>query len=86
MARPLAASRESFFLYLNSFYPQAQMRDGEVKHTAWDTASGFSSRSKTLCTVYKNCIREPVRVTSLQRDWLLLYLSVTVCKYSDQCV
>lgn len=25
-------------------------------------------------------------VTSLQRDWLLLYLGVTVCKYGDLCV
>lgn len=45
----------------------------------------LSSGSETLCTKTK-CSCEPVCVTSLQRDWLLLYLSVTLCKYSDQCV
>lgn len=77
-----------FFLFFSFFYPQAQILFKvtlrEVRNTLPGTLPVFFF---PLCTVYKNCIREPVCVTSLQRDWLLLYLSVTVCKYSEyKCV
>lgn len=46
---------------------------GEVNLTAWDTASGFFSRSETLCTVYKNSSREPV--CDITAAWLAIALS-----------
>lgn len=70
------------------------LRDGEVKLPGTLPVVFPPTLKKKLKHTHSvQCIKKTtvfvnlcVCVTSLQRDWLLLYLSVTVCKYSDRCV